>query len=43
MKKQYIIPEMTARQVNFQMNLCVGSVRSNLNIQYIGNTGEDPI
>ena len=42
MKKHYIIPEMTARQVNFQMNICVNSVQGNLDLQ-LGVDEGDPI
>jgi len=43
MKKQYIIPEMTAQKVNFQMSICVNSVQSNVGMEFIGNTDENPI
>ncbi len=43
MKKLYIQPETTSQQTRFAANLCVGSVQSNVNLDYIGNTDEDPI
>jgi len=43
MKKLYIQPKTESQQTRFTANLCVGSVKSNLNLNYIGNTDEDPI
>lgn len=37
MKKLYIQPETESQQTRFAANLCVGSVQSNVNIEYVGN------
>ena len=43
MKKLYIQPVTESQQTRCAHNLCVGSVQSNLDINYIGNIDEDPI
>ena len=42
-KKFYIQPITESQETRFTTNICIGSVRSNVNLNYIGNTGEDPI
>lgn len=43
MKKLYIQPKTETQQTRCIANICIGSVRSNVNLHYIGNTDADPI
>ena len=43
MKKLYIQPATKSQVTCFTTNICIGSVKTNVNMQYIGNTDEDPI
>ena len=42
-KKPYIRPVTESQQTRFTANLCIGSVRSNVNLNYVGPTNGDPI
>ena len=43
MKKLYIQPASKSQEMHFTGNLCVGSVQSNVNLEFIGDTDGDPI
>ena len=43
MKKLYNHPTTESQKICFSNHVCIGSVNSNLNLNFTGTTGADPI